>query len=227
MQRQARDRLEGFEILPTARADSPLSSTSPEPDAPLDTAHRWHVLMELVQDDGAAAGPCGELATELLEAAIGEGLLENATIASSEAQAEAFWKIRDSIAEAERAAGPALQHDISVPVDADGPLYRGRVAANRSCLSRHPHRRLWPSGRWQYPFPCQGTVGGVEVANGMQATARRSRRTSTTGARLWGIIVRRTWHRTGKNRRVCKACRTGPVWPRCAPSKPLSTRSVS
>ncbi|MCB2045819.1 MAG: hydroxyacid dehydrogenase, partial [Novosphingobium sp.] len=32
-------------------------------------------------------------------------------------QAEAFWLLRDSIASAERALGPALQHDISVPVD--------------------------------------------------------------------------------------------------------------
>ena len=54
----------------------------------------------------------------LLEDAIAHNLLENATIARSDVQAEAFWKIRDSIAEAERAAGAALQHDISVPVAA-------------------------------------------------------------------------------------------------------------
>ncbi|MFX8164640.1 FAD-linked oxidase C-terminal domain-containing protein, partial [Acinetobacter baumannii] len=29
---------------------------------------------------------------------------------------EAFWRLRDSLSEAERAAGPAAQHDISVPV---------------------------------------------------------------------------------------------------------------
>ena len=32
-------------------------------------------------------------------------------------QAEAFWTLRDSIAPAERAKGPAVQHDISVPVE--------------------------------------------------------------------------------------------------------------
>ena len=43
----------------------------------------------------------------------------DAAISSSEAQAEAFWRIRDSLSEAERATlGPATQHDISVPVDA-------------------------------------------------------------------------------------------------------------
>ena len=116
MQKHGRDRLEGFEILPQRALKAVLthiSGTRP----PLDTTHRWHALMEFVQDDPAQSNP-GELAMHLLEDAIAHNLLENATIASSDVQAEAFWKIRDSIAEAERAAGAALQHDISVPVAA-------------------------------------------------------------------------------------------------------------
>ncbi len=116
MQRHGRDRLEGFEILPQRALDAVvthIAGTRP----PLDTPHRWHALMEFVQDDDSQSSP-NELAMRLLEQAMGENLLGNATIASSDAQAEAFWKIRDSIAEAERAAGPALQHDISVPVAA-------------------------------------------------------------------------------------------------------------
>ncbi|WP_343032688.1 FAD-binding oxidoreductase [Sphingorhabdus profundilacus] len=116
MQARARDRLEGFEILPNRALDA-VTQHIPGTRAPLDTAHKWHVLMELVQDDPAQSAPA-ERASDLLEEAIQSGLMENATLASSEAQADAFWKIRDSIAEAERAAGPALQHDISVPVDA-------------------------------------------------------------------------------------------------------------
>jgi FAD/FMN-containing dehydrogenase len=41
--------------------------------------------------------------------------VEDATIAASEAQAERFWTLRDEIAAAERAIGPAMQHDIAVP----------------------------------------------------------------------------------------------------------------
>lgn len=114
MQSHARERLEGFEILPL-RALNAVVKHIAGTRAPLDTAHRWHALMEFVQDDRSQSSP-SELATRLLEKAIGADLLENATIAASETQAEAFWKIRDSIAEAERAEGPALQHDISVPV---------------------------------------------------------------------------------------------------------------
>jgi FAD/FMN-containing dehydrogenase len=44
------------------------------------------------------------------------GLVEDATIAANEAQAEAFWLLRDEIAPAERALGPAMPHHISVPV---------------------------------------------------------------------------------------------------------------
>jgi FAD/FMN-containing dehydrogenase len=114
MQAHGRERLEGFEILPQ-RALNAVTKHIAGTRPPLDSSHRWHTLMEFVQDDDSQSAPA-ELATALLEKAINAGLLENATLASSEAQAESFWKIRDSIAEAERAEGPALQHDISVSV---------------------------------------------------------------------------------------------------------------
>jgi FAD/FMN-containing dehydrogenase len=114
MQDRARERLEGFEILPHRALVSVLRHIDGT-RAPLETAHGWHVLMELVQDDLHQSAP-DELATTLLAEAFDTGLANDAALAASEAQAEAFWKIRDSIAEAERAEGPALQHDISVPV---------------------------------------------------------------------------------------------------------------
>jgi FAD/FMN-containing dehydrogenase len=73
------------------------------------------VLIELAADaEGAAALP--GLAHDLLESAFEAGLVEDATIAANEAQAEQFWLLRDEIAPAERAHGPAMQHDVSVPV---------------------------------------------------------------------------------------------------------------
>ena len=52
----------------------------------------------------------------LLGAALQQGIIADAALAASEAQAEAFWKLRDSISEAERAEGQTLAHDISVPL---------------------------------------------------------------------------------------------------------------
>ena len=111
---RANTALEGFEILPQHALDAVVKHI-PNTRAPLADAHRWHALIELVQDDPAQPAPA-EIAQRLLGEAIEMGLLQDATLSTNEAQAEAFWKIRDSIAEAERAEGPALQHDISVPV---------------------------------------------------------------------------------------------------------------
>lgn len=52
-----------------------------------------------------------------MAAAFEQDLLEDATIAANETQAEAFWLLRESVAPAERARGQAVQHDISVPVE--------------------------------------------------------------------------------------------------------------
>lgn len=106
--------LEGFEIIPETCLNSVLRHI-PGTRSPLAGAYPWHVLVEIVRDQPDAQDPA--LVTEdLLADAMERGLIADATLAASEQQAEDFWKIRDSIAEAERASGPALQHDISVPV---------------------------------------------------------------------------------------------------------------
>jgi FAD/FMN-containing dehydrogenase len=114
MQSEAADRLEGFEILPQRALIAVLTHIHGT-RAPLSERHEWHVLIELVQDRAGGVTPA-EQAEALITRAMEQGLADDAVLAANEAQAEAFWKIRDSIAEAERAAGPALQHDISVPV---------------------------------------------------------------------------------------------------------------
>ena len=60
--------------------------------------------------------------------ALDAGIAADAVIAASEAQADAFWRIRDSISEAERASGPSTAHDISVPV-ASMPRFMVEAAA--------------------------------------------------------------------------------------------------
>ena len=108
----ATDTIEGFEILPAQSLDAALAHI-PGTRAPLTGTHRWHALVEAV-GDGAA-----DLLARLLPPLLDARLIEDAAISASEAQAEAFWRIRDSLSEAERVAfGPATQHDISVPVDA-------------------------------------------------------------------------------------------------------------
>jgi FAD/FMN-containing dehydrogenase len=114
LQRQAGPAMEGFEILPQSALDAVLRHI-PGTRPPLSGKHNWHALIELVQDDAAQPSPA-DLAQRVMAGAMEAGLADDAALSANEAHAEAFWKIRDSISEAERAEGPALQHDVSVPV---------------------------------------------------------------------------------------------------------------
>jgi len=105
--------LEGFEVLPQNCLDAVLTNV-PNARSPLTAPHGWHALIELVSSDPAA--DLSGQAEQLLAGALSAGVIEDAAIAVSEAQAEAFWTLRESISGALRAKGAAVQHDISVPV---------------------------------------------------------------------------------------------------------------
>lgn len=108
------DRVEGFEIVP-AESLAMVLEHIPGTRSPLGGAHPWHVLIEATSE--REGDDPHELLQDLLGEALKAGLLSDATVASSEAQAEAFWRIRDSISEAERAEGPSTAHDISVAIE--------------------------------------------------------------------------------------------------------------
>ncbi len=105
--------MESFEIVPQAALDLVLRHV-PGTRAPLAGTHPWHVLIESTAPAGAP-DPGDALGAALADA-IEAGQIEDAAIAASEAQAEALWKLRESISEAERVDGMAAKHDISVAV---------------------------------------------------------------------------------------------------------------
>jgi FAD/FMN-containing dehydrogenase len=107
--------LEGFEVMPQTCLDAVLDYL-PGARAPLGERHAWHALIEVVADR-ASAGTLGDRAEAMLASAFDAGLVDDAAIAANETQAEAFWLLRETVAPAERAQGPAVQHDISVPVE--------------------------------------------------------------------------------------------------------------
>ena len=123
------DAVESFELVPDAALALVLQHIA-DTRAPLEKACRWNVLVEL----RAASDPEGLRArfetalADLLEA----GTIADAAIAESEAQAEALWKLRETIAEAERIDGVAAKHDVSVPVSAmPGFVERAAEAVER------------------------------------------------------------------------------------------------
>ncbi|HET8611349.1 MAG TPA: FAD-binding oxidoreductase [Sphingomonas sp.] len=126
--RRLEDRLgeavESFELIP-AEGLALVLRHIPDTRAPLGRAHRWNVLIEAIAPSGG--DPVGQRLETALADAIEAGLAEDATIAGSEAQAAALWKLRESLSEAEARDGMAAKHDIAVPVSAM-PDFMARAA---------------------------------------------------------------------------------------------------
>jgi FAD/FMN-containing dehydrogenase len=107
--------VESFELVP-ANALALVLARIAGTRNPLAGEHRWHVLVESVAPQGAR--DASEALQDGLAAMFEEGLVEDAAVAASEAQAAALWRLRESISEAERLQGPSVKHDVSVPVSA-------------------------------------------------------------------------------------------------------------
>ena len=89
-----------------------LAETMPEIRLPFPAAD-WSVLLEVGLPAGLGADPALE---GLLAEAFERGLIQDAVIAQSGAQAEAFWTLRESLPEANRRIGTIASHDISLPL---------------------------------------------------------------------------------------------------------------
>jgi len=81
--------------------------------APLAQPHDWYALVELA---AFADGEAERVAAEILAAALDAGLAQDATIAQSLDQAQALWKLRESLSEAQKREGGSIKHDVAVPV---------------------------------------------------------------------------------------------------------------
>jgi len=97
---------------------------------PLPERHDWYVLIE-IGGQGAPGTLRGQV-EDFLGAAAEAGEVLDATIAASEAQAAALWKIRESIPEAQNHMGPSVKHDVSVPVSKVGRFIAEASAALES-----------------------------------------------------------------------------------------------
>jgi FAD/FMN-containing dehydrogenase len=109
---QAGERLSSFELLPRVAIELTMRHIGGVTD-PLPTAYPWYILCELTS---AAVEPLAELLEQTLADAAERSLLLDAALATSERVRAAFWRLRESIPEAQRHAGLSLKHDISVPV---------------------------------------------------------------------------------------------------------------
>ncbi len=82
---------------------------------PLAAKHPWYVLAEFSSPSDAGLEATAEA---LLAEAMERGLVLDAAVATSLDQRDAFWRIRESMSEAQGVEGGSIKHDVSVPVAA-------------------------------------------------------------------------------------------------------------
>jgi FAD/FMN-containing dehydrogenase len=105
--------LTAFEILPRIGIEFVLSHGSDVRD-PFASPYPWYVLFDLTSPRE------GEELMKLAESMLGEGLgtgeIESAVIASSLAQGQQLWRLRELMSEVQKHEGGSIKHDIAVPV---------------------------------------------------------------------------------------------------------------
>ena len=81
---------------------------------PLSAPSPWYALAEL--SSSRADEPLEAILEKVLESALGDHWIRDAAVAQNARERDAFWRLRESIPEAQRKDGASLKHDISVPV---------------------------------------------------------------------------------------------------------------
>lgn len=105
--------LTGFELIARIGMEFAVRHIEGARD-PLETAHAWYVLTEFSSPYSQEAAD--QAMEQFLSAALEEGNAEDAVIATSNAQANAFWHLRENLSWAQKPEGGSIKHDISVPL---------------------------------------------------------------------------------------------------------------
>jgi FAD/FMN-containing dehydrogenase len=137
-QNEAAGSLTSFELLSDISVDFSVRHGIDIRD-PLASKHPWYVLMELSssRDDASAA------LESILTQGFDDGIVDDAVIAASLSQRQAFWKLRDEMSAAQKPEGGSIKHDISVPVAAVPDFI---AEANAAVVKLIPGARPVPFG---------------------------------------------------------------------------------
>jgi FAD/FMN-containing dehydrogenase len=123
------DRLTGCELISRNCFDI-LFKQLPKFSDPLPRRYDWYVLSEI--NDTLTAIDLRAVMEETLAAAVEDGIALDAVVASSQAQADTLWAMREEIPEANRRETPWVRHDVSVPVTRIPELIERGSAAMRA-----------------------------------------------------------------------------------------------
>jgi FAD/FMN-containing dehydrogenase len=94
--------------------------------APLRGVHDWYVLIEA---SSQTANGLDDVFAGALEAALEQGVVEDASIAASLEQRADFWQLRECLSDAQSKEGGSIKHDVSVAVGLVPTLIREATPA--------------------------------------------------------------------------------------------------
>jgi FAD/FMN-containing dehydrogenase len=132
--------LTGFELMVRLGVEFTIRHIPGVRD-PLTSVYPWYVLVDISTFDSEESA--GRMMQTLLESAFSAGLIQDATIAASTAQARAFWHLRESMSEAQKPEGGSIKHDVSVPVSSIPAFMQ---AAEKAVLAQMPGARICAFG---------------------------------------------------------------------------------
>jgi FAD/FMN-containing dehydrogenase len=104
--------VEAFELMGRLGVEFALRNIAGTRD-PLAEPHPWYVLAEFASGEPGAAEAAME---RFLEKGVEAGLIRDAVVAQTEAQAKALWAIRENQSPAQKPEGATWKHDVSTPV---------------------------------------------------------------------------------------------------------------
>jgi len=104
--------VEAFELMGRQGLEFVLKNIPNQRD-PLTEPHPWYVLIEIASGQPGTAEAAME---RLLSEGLADGLVRDAVVAQTEAQAKALWSVRENQSPGQKPEGATWKHDISVPV---------------------------------------------------------------------------------------------------------------
>ena len=107
------DALTAFEMISRMPFDFALKHAERMRD-PFDVPHPFYALIELTSP--RSGGALRDTLQAVLAQALDDGVANDAVIATSEAQAQELWNIREDINESQIPEGGSIKHDVSVAV---------------------------------------------------------------------------------------------------------------